>query len=75
MLGTSNKLVPEMAIDPRYQPGQSLGPRYPYARVPVGPRGAAWILRRLRCGVRVVPDVFSWEMGFQWEANGISHMN
>lgn len=31
---------------PKYQPGQSLGPRYPYARVPVGPRGAAWILRR-----------------------------
>ena len=30
----------------RYQPGQSLGPRYPYARVPVGPRGASWILRR-----------------------------
>ena len=31
---------------PKYQPGQSLGPRYPYARVPVGPRGASWILRR-----------------------------
>jgi len=30
---------------PKYQPGQKLG-RYPYAGVPVGKRGAAWVLRR-----------------------------
>ncbi|CAE7226113.1 unnamed protein product [Symbiodinium pilosum] len=31
---------------PKYQPGRSLGSRYPYAKVPIGPRGGAWVLRR-----------------------------
>lgn len=56
---------------PRYQPGRSLGPRYPYARVPVGPRGAAWILRRrLRLwsgGSGCGPGRFFRE---RWEFNG-----
>lgn len=34
------------AMRPKYQPGRSLGPRYPWPRVPVGPRGASWVLRR-----------------------------
>ncbi|CAE7846075.1 unnamed protein product [Symbiodinium necroappetens] len=31
---------------PKYQPGRSLGRRYPYAGVPIGPRGGAWHKRR-----------------------------